>query len=281
MSDHEKHQIDLNSGTSDSSTSPNSGNTASNINENSASINPPLLGYMQPKSKNNVILVGIACTVLVLLLGIAGYYIYGYFKNANKPKSSLFNSPASVEVKTEDTLTNAPIIDDKPLENNAMGTGTILNPGYLSPEAGDYDGILVSPEEIKKFNEAKVTTNNNLKGGTLISGSTEKTPVAETSPTPSKPQEKPITTSSEPKSIVVKPEDTYGIDWKANDYQKGDITGSSHIVIKGDTLWEISEGKYGEGKEWMKIKNANSTVVGTLRNGNPLIIPGQNLSLPN
>jgi hypothetical protein len=257
MSDHEKHQIDLN-------------NNAANA-EN-ANVNPPLMDYMQPKSKNNVILVGIACTVLVLLVATTGYYIYGYFKRANQPKSSLFNSPASVEVDNEDDqghLVSAPTIDDKPLENTS--TGTTLNPGYLSPEKDDYEGILISPEEIKNYNDNKTP----VKGSSTQVGYPTATT---TNPTASKTPTAPIT----PKAISEPvPGDSYGINWTANDYQKGDITGSSHMVIKGDTLWEISEGKYGEGKEWVKIKTANEAAVGTLRNGNPLIIPGQSLSLPN
>ncbi len=66
--------------------------------------------------------------------------------------------------------------------------------------------------------------------------------------------------------------------WVAVNYNPGDITGNTHLVIRGDTLWEISEGKYGEGKQWKKIADINK--VGYLQNGNPLIIPGTNLQLP-
>ena len=66
--------------------------------------------------------------------------------------------------------------------------------------------------------------------------------------------------------------------WTANNYKFGDIKGDTHLVVIGDTLWEISEGKYGEGKVWRKIADANS--VRYMWNGNPLIVPGTTLSLP-
>ena len=66
--------------------------------------------------------------------------------------------------------------------------------------------------------------------------------------------------------------------WIANDYKSGDITTESYTVINGDTLWEISEAVYGTGYSWQKIANANDVTY--LSNGNPLIIPGQVLTLP-
>ncbi len=69
--------------------------------------------------------------------------------------------------------------------------------------------------------------------------------------------------------------------WKANDYNKGDIKGSSYTVKSGDTLWEIAEAVYGNGAEWTKIVNANSSSVGFLPNGqHALIVSGQTLVLP-
>lgn len=66
--------------------------------------------------------------------------------------------------------------------------------------------------------------------------------------------------------------------WTANNYQYGDISGDSYTVVSGDTLWEISEAVYGSGAQWQQIAGANS--VGYLANGNPLILPGQVLTLP-
>jgi len=77
---------------------------------------------------------------------------------------------------------------------------------------------------------------------------------------------------------------TFGINtaknntWIANDYKKGDIKGNIYTIVRGDTLWEIAEAVYGSGYEWKKIAKVNG--VKYLPNGNPLIVPGQMLTLP-
>lgn len=69
--------------------------------------------------------------------------------------------------------------------------------------------------------------------------------------------------------------------WVANNYQSGDIGGSSYTVKSGDTLWEIAEARYGSGASWTKILNANSDKVGFLPNGRQaLIFANQTLVLP-
>jgi nucleoid-associated protein YgaU len=69
--------------------------------------------------------------------------------------------------------------------------------------------------------------------------------------------------------------------WVANNYVKGDVNGDTYTVVWGDTLWEISEGRYGSGFEWGKIKEANLDKIGYLPNGSrALIFPGQVLKLP-
>ena len=66
--------------------------------------------------------------------------------------------------------------------------------------------------------------------------------------------------------------------WTANDYVEGEIAGETYTVKYGDTLWEIAEARYGSGYEWKTIFDAND--VSLLQNGNPLIVPGQVLTLP-
>lgn len=69
--------------------------------------------------------------------------------------------------------------------------------------------------------------------------------------------------------------------WMARNYEAGDITGNSYVVKSGDTLWEIAEAKYGNGTDWVKILEANSSEIGYLLNGQQaLIVPGQTLVLP-
>ncbi len=55
----------------------------------------------------------------------------------------------------------------------------------------------------------------------------------------------------------------------------------TYTVTSGDTLWEISQHFYsGDGYQWYKIRDANSTKVGLLASGRPLITPGTILTIP-
>ncbi len=56
--------------------------------------------------------------------------------------------------------------------------------------------------------------------------------------------------------------------------------GRTYTVVKGDTLWDISKKFYGTGFKWTKISDANPGKIGKLKNGNPLILPGQVLKIP-
>lgn len=67
---------------------------------------------------------------------------------------------------------------------------------------------------------------------------------------------------------------------RGNDYGFGDIKGSSYVIKKGDTLWQIAEARYGSGYAWVDINAANGGFK-NLRNGQPVLLPvGYNLSLP-
>jgi len=69
--------------------------------------------------------------------------------------------------------------------------------------------------------------------------------------------------------------------WVATDYKKGDISRGNYTVKSGDTLWEIADGVYGDGTQWVNILKANSNSVGYLSNGQQaLIFPGQVLVIP-
>ncbi len=70
-------------------------------------------------------------------------------------------------------------------------------------------------------------------------------------------------------------------EWVPNNYDRGDVQGASYTVKRGDTLWEIAEGAYGDGTQWTKILEANKNDIGFLANGKQaLIVPGQVLVLP-
>jgi LysM repeat protein len=69
--------------------------------------------------------------------------------------------------------------------------------------------------------------------------------------------------------------------WVANNYVEGDIGGDKYTVVRGDTLWEIAEARYGSGFEWKKIREANEDTVGYHESiGWAVIVPGQVLTLP-
>lgn len=69
--------------------------------------------------------------------------------------------------------------------------------------------------------------------------------------------------------------------WVANNYKAGDIGGDKYTVVRGDTLWEIAEARYGSGFEWKKILEANEGEIGYHPSiGWAVIVPGQVLTLP-
>jgi nucleoid-associated protein YgaU len=70
-------------------------------------------------------------------------------------------------------------------------------------------------------------------------------------------------------------------EWVANNYVSGDISGDKYTVVRGDTLWEIAEARYGSGFEWHRILEANEDKVGYSPSiGWAVIVPGQVLTLP-
>jgi len=60
--------------------------------------------------------------------------------------------------------------------------------------------------------------------------------------------------------------------------EKGQITGNTYVVQRGDTLWDVAQRAYGNGFEWTRINDANQ--IGRLPNGNPLIHAGNVLVIP-
>lgn len=67
---------------------------------------------------------------------------------------------------------------------------------------------------------------------------------------------------------------------RGNYYKFGDITGSSYVTRKGDTLWQIAQARYNSGYAWVDINKANGGFK-NLKNGKPVNIPvGYRLILP-
>ncbi|WP_428264504.1 LysM peptidoglycan-binding domain-containing protein [Haliangium sp.] len=53
--------------------------------------------------------------------------------------------------------------------------------------------------------------------------------------------------------------------------------GGEHVVVRGDTLWDIAQATYGHGRYWTRIRDANR---GRVFRGGHLIHPGVTLTLP-
>lgn len=247
-------------------TAPQADNTGG-INQN-----PPLIDYMQPeKNKNNMILFGLIAVFGLIIIVLVGYYIFRYFAVQNAIK----NNAGLIQQNAANQAAEVEILEEEPENDDSQNPGFTTLPGYMAPEADDSEGILTSPTEIAEYNKNgpkdQLAANTNLKGFNPNNpeNGTGQNSVNPNPGSPTAPSE-PITTSQAVNKLVAA--------WKANDYKPGEIKGSTHKVIIGDTLWEISEGKYGQGQQWRKIQSANG--VKNLPNGNPLIIPGQNLNLP-
>jgi 5'-nucleotidase len=54
----------------------------------------------------------------------------------------------------------------------------------------------------------------------------------------------------------------------------GAVAGGSYTVKKGDTLYSIARGRYGDGKQWQRIAAANPGIEPSkLRVGQTIVIP--------
>ena len=51
-------------------------------------------------------------------------------------------------------------------------------------------------------------------------------------------------------------------------------TEGKHVIVKGDTLWDLAKAAYGDGEQWHRISDAN---------GNPAprrLLVGKELTIP-
>ena len=88
------------------------------------------------------------------------------------------------------------------------------------------------------------------------------------------------TSSASVKAMETSKEIELTHEWRATDYEKGDIGIGSYEVKLGDTLWEIADAVYGDGFKWTKILEDNKSQIGFLPDGSQaLIVPGQTLMI--
>jgi len=55
--------------------------------------------------------------------------------------------------------------------------------------------------------------------------------------------------------------------WRPRVVAKEEVQEGKYTVVKGDTLWNIAEAKYGSGAEWGRILEANKGAIGFLPDG--------------
>ena len=53
----------------------------------------------------------------------------------------------------------------------------------------------------------------------------------------------------------------------------GSLVGKNHTVVKGETLWSISEDVYGSGYNWTDVKSANKLTSEKIEVGQELVMP--------
>ena len=216
----------------------------SNEQETPEEINPNQINLIEDTSPQKTTPSSKAFAVAAIIAGLlviaTGYIVYRYFDIANQIENT--------ELATVDTVEE----EDKSQDKEGITTEDFIATDFLDISGNQ------KPDS---------------------SGITQEKPETQPQPTPevlgeTKPKVQEIT----PDTSGIENNDSEGIIWTANRYTFGDITGNTHKVIWGDTLWEISKGKYGTPHKWINIADTNK--VPYLSNGHPLIIPEQVLDLP-
>ena len=191
---------------------------------------------------------------LIVLIAITTVGILGYNILNNQPQITVPKKENSSLVKEEKIAENKD--EPKPIliEEQAGSTTKNDSNGGVSEdikpvEQKTSDVNTKSEEIVEKKDEVKTIENN-------------------------KPVENKTEVPSADTKIIAK--NSYGL----NDYTFGDIKQGQYTVRDGDTLWEISEGVYGDGFQWVKIVSNNSSFISSLPNGEmALILTGQTLML--
>lgn len=217
-----------------------------------------------PTAKTGALLAIVAGLIMIVI----GVVTYNYFNNTTRigkiDKGEVAPVKIDVDNDFEGILTGKEDVDFKTNpSNNVLNTENKNNDsvGILQKLK---DKIFVEPESTE--NTVKIDDN------TKVTQATDSTTAADTE----KSDTSGISQPSNPPTSVTSTETIKR--WRPNNYKQGDITSNNYVVKSGDTLWEIAEGFYGNGSEWVKIASANK--IKNLPNGNPLIVPKQKLTLP-
>lgn len=223
-------------------------------NANTQQTDNPQFSFMEdPNNKKGGRWIFLFSILIGILLIAAGYTVFRYFKTLPSDAPRQTSDVADVE------------------RNNQESPGDLFS-GIIPQMISDYEGIVTGSSEVRESDQNNKTA--------LNSQEPIPAPTVSPSPTPTPTEVSQSQTSNQAYPAVSQQQDSVGISakWVANNYNKGDITTNSYTVVSGDTLWELAEGYYGNGNDWVKIAQANN--VKNLPNGHPLIIPGQVLTFP-
>jgi len=190
----------------------------------------------------------LAAVVILLLLAGIGFLLFGLVQGLNNSNSNPNNNPNNNQ--------------DQQATTNSEGDGSGVS---VEGQSDQVDGAAdANPVPAPAANTTPAAN-------PVPAPAANTTPAA--NPVPATPLNKVRFSGSDYSST----NSTYR---RGNDYKFGDITGDRYVVRKGDTLWQIAEGKYGAGGAWVEINRANGGFP-LLRSGQPVNIPvGYNLVLP-
>ncbi len=212
--------------------------------------------------KVNPKVLAFSAIVAGVIVMVAGYVAYRYF--SMDTSSGFVTTPiANVLLDRDDGADYDGIIDDL---NGRIASGVSTSRADEWENPGDSEGIVPNDYQISQV--------------PIVEQDAE---IANVAPEEQEPSNSSDSEIKEPSvvsvgSTKVQVSSNSVAAWVANDYEFGDINAGSYSVERGDTLWEIAEAAYGDGSQWHKIADANS--ISYLTNGNPLILPGQNLNIP-
>ena len=195
----------------------------------------------------------------LLVVVVVGILLYNYFTSRNK-------TPTESEKTEAERIAEEATMSARPGTTYTVVTGDTLWSIAETAYQSGYNWIDIAAAN-------NLTGNEELKTGQtlVIPDASPKTPTTETAVViPS------VDPTAQPSELLPKatPEISPPIASSPAPITIPSITGSSYIVVAGDTLWSIACRAYGDCYAWTKIAQANKLV-------NPdLIHPGNEMTLP-